>query len=297
VTGEPTRFDLDRQRRSLPVAPDGPAAGVAFALLAGDPVATTGDPLRLMAGLWELLPASGRPALMVAPPADGRPGWLAEAVAFLTDVVAVIPDLPVAVAASRAECDALAADPRGRSASVVRDGLVAVEGVNETELSARLAAEGVKPSPPAATIRRLVSAGLDATAAGGFVAAAQAVRKPMADEDTFRSVHERFLFDQLEALPETAGLFRPNRPLPFAHGPRPAEADLLADRLKLVIEVDGGYYHLTPEQYRRDRAKDVLYQRHGYLVLRFLAEDVVDELDAILATVLAAVADRRSAAV
>ena len=60
--------------------------------------------------------------------------------------------------------------------------------------------------------------------------------------------------------------------------------------------MDGGYYHLNPEQYRRDRRKDWLYQRHGYLVLRFLAEDVVDDLEAILNTILDAVALRRDSA-
>jgi hypothetical protein len=36
----------------------------------------------------------------------------------------------------------------------------------------------------------------------------------------------------------------------------PAEADLFADRPKVVVEVDDGRYHLTPGQYRRDRRKD-----------------------------------------
>ncbi len=54
-------------------------------------------------------------------------------------------------------------------------------------------------------------------------------------------------------------------------------------------------YHLNQQQYRRDRRKDVLYQQHDYFVLRFLAEDVVDDLEAILATILNAVALRRDA--
>ncbi|MBX9584555.1 MAG: endonuclease domain-containing protein, partial [Gemmataceae bacterium] len=128
-----------------------------------------------------------------------------------------------------------------------------------------------------------------------FVDAARAVRRgdPADVADDFRSVHERFLFEQLESLPETAGLFRPNRPLPFRHGPQAAEADLVAEGLKVVVEVDGTHYHLNQPQYRRDRRKDWEYQRHGYLVLRFLAEDVVDDLETILATVLDAVAFRR----
>ncbi len=61
-----------------------------------------------------------------------------------------------------------------------------------------------------------------------------------------------------------------------------------------MVEVDGRYYHLTPERYRADRRKDWLYQRHGYLVLRVLAEDVVEDLEAIVATVAEAVAFRRT---
>lgn len=69
----------------------------------------------------------------------------------------------------------------------------------------------------------------------------------------------------------------------------------MAERLNLVVEVDGSYYHLTREQYRRDRRKDVSYQRHGYHVLRFLAEDVVDDLPGVLSAILEAVAYRRAA--
>ena len=108
----------------------------------------------------------------------------------------------------------------------------------------------------------------------------------------FRSVHERFLFELLESLPETAGLFRPNAELPFRHGPRAGEADLLAERPRVAVEVDGAVYHLHPEQYRRDRRKDWLYQRHGYVVLRFLAEDVVENLPAVLETIADAVTQR-----
>jgi very-short-patch-repair endonuclease len=70
---------------------------------------------------------------------------------------------------------------------------------------------------------------------------------------------------------------------------------LLAERLKLVVEVDGGHYHLNQPLYRRDRRKDRLNQRHGCLVPRFLAEDVIDDLEMILTTILAAVALRRGA--
>ena len=46
------------------------------------------------------------------------------------------------------------------------------------------------------------------------------------------------------------------------------------------------------EAYRRDRRKDALLQEHGYLVLRFLAEDLGTRLDAVLDEVVRALAGR-----
>lgn len=93
-------------------------------------------------------------------------------------------------------------------------------------------------------------------------------------------------------MPETCGKFRPNQKLEFLHGNTDAEADLVAPELRLVIEVDGAYYHLNADQYRSDRRKDYSYQRHGYWVLRFLAEDVGEKYEAVLKTILEAVALR-----
>jgi very-short-patch-repair endonuclease len=40
------------------------------------------------------------------------------------------------------------------------------------------------------------------------------------------------------------------------------------------MELDGAQHLADPVAYRRDRRKDPLLQENGYLVLRFLAEDV-----------------------
>lgn len=45
--------------------------------------------------------------------------------------------------------------------------------------------------------------------------------------------------------------------------------------------------------YRRDRRKDQLLQENGYIVLRFLAEDVAKDLDAVLDAILRVFANRR----
>ncbi len=110
-------------------------------------------------------------------------------------------------------------------------------------------------------------------------------------EDDARSAAEQFVFDLLESLPETTGLFELNTTLDFHFGAgRPIEVDLVARSLQLVIEIDGYYHFQDPESYRRDRRKDLELQKRGYLVLRILAADVVGRLEELLETFLSAVA-------
>lgn len=60
------------------------------------------------------------------------------------------------------------------------------------------------------------------------------------------------------------------------------EVDFLCPEARVVIELDG-LQHLTDARtYRRDRRKDALLQMHGYLVLRFLTDDIGKELGPIL---------------
>lgn len=308
--GRLTRYDLDQLWHTLGVDPADPAAAAAYLALASaadgrrpDPaefagaLAAAGQPARVFAGVSGLVPSDLPPALLVVPPgSDGLTSWFGRTIRELEAVAVAVPRLSVGVCVPTSAFEAAAAaDPTSRATAFAREGMIPVSGVGVAELTDQLRAAGVGP-PPATTLARLVADGLDPEVAAAFVDAARAVRRaaPADAADDFRSVHERFLFEQLESLPETAGLFRPNRPLPFRHGPQAAEADLVAERLKVVVEVDGTHYHLNQPQYRRDRRKDWEYQRHGYLVLRFLAEDVVDDLEPILATILDAVALRRA---
>ena len=82
-------------------------------------------------------------------------------------------------------------------------------------------------------------------------------------------------------MPETAGRFELNSPLDFVFGPRAAEVDLLCRSPRVAIELDGYYHFLAPDGYRRDRTKDWELQRRGFVVLRFLAEDVIPQLEMI----------------
>lgn len=71
------------------------------------------------------------------------------------------------------------------------------------------------------------------------------------------------------------------------------EVDLVSDSPRLAIELDGPAHLADAGAYRRDRRKDRLLQEHGYLVLRFLAEDVAKDLDAVLDAILRALSGRR----
>jgi very-short-patch-repair endonuclease len=81
-------------------------------------------------------------------------------------------------------------------------------------------------------------------------------------------------------------------PIPFDGFGR-MEVDLLCADSRVVVEIDGSQHLADPVAYRRDRRKDQLLQENGYLVLRFLAEDLAKELDAVLDGILRSLSTRR----
>ena len=68
--------------------------------------------------------------------------------------------------------------------------------------------------------------------------------------------------------------------------------DFLDADARIVIELDGPQHLADLDAYRRDRRKDALLQENGYLVLRFLAEDLGTRLDAVLDQVERVLANR-----
>ena len=111
-----------------------------------------------------------------------------------------------------------------------------------------------------------------------------------------RSATEAFLYRRLETLAETTGRFRLNVALPIAFdGFGRLEVDLLCADARVAVELDGAQHLADPVAYRRDRRKDQLLQENGYLVLRFLAEDVGKELDLVLDAIVRALNHRRPA--
>lgn len=109
-------------------------------------------------------------------------------------------------------------------------------------------------------------------------------------EQTEREARPKhFSYRRLQTLSETKGRFRVNASLPIAFdGFGRLEVDLLCHDARVAVELDGAQHLADPIAYRRDRRKDHLLQENGYLVLRFLAEDVGKELDLVLDSILRA---------
>jgi very-short-patch-repair endonuclease len=149
----------------------------------------------------------------------------------------------------------------------------------------------------AASVRRLVRDGVDARLATLFVTAARPMPQDIDGTNRARSASEAFLYRRLQTLPETRGRFQVNVDLPIAFdGWGRMEVDLLCADSRVVVEIDGGQHLSDPVAYRRDRRKDQLLQENGYLVLRYLAEDLAKELDSVLDGILRALSARRNTA-
>jgi very-short-patch-repair endonuclease len=108
---------------------------------------------------------------------------------------------------------------------------------------------------------------------------------PSSPQNQARSLAELLLWMALEADPETTGLFALNARGGFTFGNREAEIDLLCQELMIAIEVDGYFHFQDKHAYRRDRAKDMLMQQAGMLVLRFLAEDVIEDVEQVVSRI------------
>jgi len=146
----------------------------------------------------------------------------------------------------------------------------------------------------AASVRRLIRDGIDTPLAQLFVNATRPPADDAVGAGRARSASEAFIFRRFETLPTLKGQFRLNALLPIPFDDRgQMEVDLLCEKARIVIEIDGGQHLGDAAAYRRDRRKDVLLQTHGYLVLRFLADDLGKELECVLDTVLRAMAGRR----
>jgi superfamily II DNA or RNA helicase len=147
----------------------------------------------------------------------------------------------------------------------------------------------------AGSVRRLIRDGLDVPLANLFVAAGRPIPPDAEGANRARSASEAFLYRRLETMPETRGRFQLNAllPIPFDGAGR-MEIDLLCADSRVVVEIDGALHLADPVAYRRDRRKDQLLQENGYLVLRYLAEDLAKELDSVLDGILRSLSSRKA---
>jgi hypothetical protein len=278
-----------------------PGLGARLGAALGD---TSGE--RVMGALGALVPKGGTPGLLLVPPAvvPDPTTWFASAAACLARLAEAEPRLPLFVAIEPEALGRFYAQAlESRVKTLIRGGTVIVPALDGPEISRRL--DRAIPGAArrlAAPIRRLAADGASDRLVELFVEAARATAAPAPEAETepehydrARSAAERFLFERLETLPQTVGLFTLNASLDFAFGTgRAMEVDLAAPELALAVEIDGYYHFHDADAYRRDRRKDLELQKRGFLVVRILASDVVVRLEEVLDQILAAVVARRS---
>jgi hypothetical protein len=274
-------------RRVCEATLTGEASGVEW-IMAG------AAPLAVLSGLAALVPADGAPACLLTPPASGGVReWFDAAGAAGAAVAACVPNFPTAVVIPPAEWSRyLAEAPDNRVKALLQEGAVELPVLGEREVTELLSRSGTGRVPP--TVLPVIADGVPAPFAAALASAVAApVAAATADEDEdARSAAERFLYEFLELLPATAGRFELNADAGFRFGPRAAEVDLLARDLRIAVEIDGYYHFRDASNYRRDRLKDWELQRRGFLVLRFLADDIIPRLEEVRDRILAAIALR-----
>lgn len=63
-------------------------------------------------------------------------------------------------------------------------------------------------------------------------------------------------------------------------------ADFVCVEKKLIIEIDGGYHDAVPE---KDVRRQRFLEARGYRVIRFWNEDVLDDVDSVVAAIAKAI--------
>jgi very-short-patch-repair endonuclease len=94
-------------------------------------------------------------------------------------------------------------------------------------------------------------------------------------------------------------LLRAQLPVPAIGNPNATpltehEMDMVWPELRLIVEVDGRPNHDRPGNRERDNATDRSYERIGWTVMRFGADDVRNDVHSIVATISRALAERRN---
>lgn len=279
----PPSVDVDQLRTILTWLPDSPTVGPQTQQLV---LADSSKVLATFAAVARLFLPSAVPGLLVLLP-DEKSRSEAALIA-LTQLVAAVPQMPVALALTTAQGqDLLHRLPESKAKAMLRSGLIEVSSPAPDEIKQWLSNHGLGDEQLQPLLQLAQTHGTTPEALNTAVTLLSQAHQTetAAAAAVYRSQAEWFLFQYLEAKPTTAGRFQMNARLDIDFGNRPMEVDFLDAAAKIVIELDGYYHFQSPENYRRDRRKDRLLQQHGFLVLRFLAEDVVSYLGDILETI------------
>jgi very-short-patch-repair endonuclease len=241
---------------------------------------------RIVATIMRLTPDFCWPGvLFVATSLDELTAIASDAAKWVVEV----PKLPIAIAVTTQVWDQyLASTDESRAKTILREGEFRIPELDDSTIEERLVAAGA-PSTAVAAIKQTVAdeSLIEATIHATETAAVAAQSRE--NSDRARSAAERFLFEFLESIPETAGRFELNGRLDFRFGSGQAEVDLLCREPPIALELDGYHHFHDPENYRRDRRKDWELQQHGFLVLRFLSDDVMEQIETIRDRILLAV--------
>jgi very-short-patch-repair endonuclease len=248
--------------------------------------------LASFAAVARLFPPSAVPGLLVLLPEDDRGE---AALTALAQMVEAVPQIPVALALTAAQGQGLLNElPESRTKAMLRSGLIdipvpAPDNIRQWLNACDLDDEQLQPLLHLAETHGITPKVLDTA-----LTLLNQVQQPETAEaaDVYRSQAEWFLAEYLEAKPTTKGRFQVNARVDIDFGGRPMEVDFLDAEAKIVIELDGHYHFQSLDNYRRDRRKDRLLQQQGFLILRFLSEDVVRDLEGILDAVDQALATR-----
>ena len=247
----------------------------------------------------QLLPHHAAPGILVRlPDAENELSSSEVTLTRLTQLVEAIPTIPLGLLLTPAQAEhLLKQSPESRAKAILRGGMIEVASPDSDTLKQWLCDRGVEANTHQQAIIHLAE---QYGATPELLETARSLTESASKPDTskadevYRSQAEWLLFQCLEAKPSTAGQFQVNAQLDICFGDRPMEVDFLAADAKIVIEIDGYYHFRSKDNYRRDRRKDFELQRQGFMVLRFLAEDVVARLEEILDMIGQALALRKT---
>ncbi len=248
------------------------------------------NPGTIFAALAEIVPVTQFPTLLVE---VGTSNSTTDTFITLADIASSLPELPLAIAIEPNTFKAyLSSAAESHAKALLREGVIEIPSLTKPQLKELLSKQPEKLSADTKeSFYKLAEQGATANLLEEFLVVANktqdiSTKATKTERDAARSEAERYIFARLESQASTSGIFELNGKLrEVTFGNRPMEIDMLARYLKVAIEIDGYYHFQKPENYRRDRAKDFLLQKEGFLVLRFLAEDVVKKQEAILATI------------